>query len=194
MKKDNYLDYVDELRRYHQSLSFEISPNEWAKIVPEAINDVSIMLLDRCEELEKTKKQIEKDLMEVKNKDETTQALREVFIEITLAKKAVRLENEISWLKRYLANFAEERPEIGEEEIEQARNVPLESLIDGLKLKSGKLVMCCPFHDEKTPSFTVFKSNSYYCFGCGESGNSISYVMKTKKIGFIEAIKYLLKM
>lgn len=194
MNKDDYLDYIDELRRYHQSLSFEISPNEWAKIAPEAVKDVSIMLLDRCEELEKTKKQIEKDLMEVKNKDETTQAIREVFIEITLAKKAVRLENEISWLKRYLANFVEERPEIGEEEIEQAKNIPLEDLVDNLKLSSGKLITCCPFHNEKTPSFTVFKNNSYYCFGCGESGDSITYIMKTKKIGFIEAVKYLLKL
>lgn len=192
--RDDYLDYIDELRRYHKSLNFEILPSDWAKLAPEAQQDVSIMLLDRYEELEQLKNRIRADLIEVKDKGEMPQLIREVFIEMTLAKTAVRLENEISWLKRYLANFIEDKPEIGEAEIEMATKVPLEDLIPDLKLKSGKLVRCCPFHEEKTPSFTVFKTNTYYCFGCGENGNPINYVRKTQNLGFIEAIKYLLKL
>lgn len=191
---DDYLDYVDELRRYHQSLNFEILPSEWAKLAPEAQTDVSVMLLEKMYELDKLKQEIKQDLEEVKDKGEMPQLIREVFIEITLARKAVRLEGEIAWLKRYLANFVEEKPEIGEPEIEMARQIPLENLISDLKLKSGKLVRCCPFHEERTPSFTVFKDNHYYCFGCGERGDSIDYIRKTQNLSFIEAIKYLLKM
>ena len=50
----------------------------------------------------------------------------------------------------------------------------------------------CPFHHEKSPSFSVSQDKQIYkCFGCGEAGNILSFVMKTKNLSFIEAIKYL---
>lgn len=51
---------------------------------------------------------------------------------------------------------------------------------------------CCPFHNEKTPSFAVNQVEGYYkCFGCGESGDVISFVQKYESIDFIDAIKIL---
>lgn len=53
---------------------------------------------------------------------------------------------------------------------------------------------CCPFHDEKTPSFVVYEnSQTFHCFGCGEGGNAINFLMKTKNMSFVEAIKELAK-
>jgi DNA primase len=50
----------------------------------------------------------------------------------------------------------------------------------------------CPFHHEKTPSFSVSSEKQFYnCFGCGEAGSVITFVMKTKNLIFIDAIKYL---
>lgn len=50
----------------------------------------------------------------------------------------------------------------------------------------------CPFHKEKTPSFSVSSDKQIYkCFGCGESGNVFTFVMKHRNITFIEAVKYL---
>ncbi|MFL0251168.1 DNA primase [Clostridium neuense] len=50
----------------------------------------------------------------------------------------------------------------------------------------------CPFHNEKTPSFSVSQEKQIYkCFGCGESGNVITFVMKTKNLPFVEAVKFL---
>lgn len=50
----------------------------------------------------------------------------------------------------------------------------------------------CPFHSEKTPSFSVSSEKQFYkCFGCGEGGNVITFVMKTRNLPFQEAIKYL---
>ena len=50
----------------------------------------------------------------------------------------------------------------------------------------------CPFHNEKSPSFSVSQEKQIYkCFGCGEAGNVISFVMKTKNMQFLEAVRYL---
>ncbi len=51
---------------------------------------------------------------------------------------------------------------------------------------------CCPFHNEKTPSFSVNEEKGFYhCFGCGEHGDIISFVMKSENIDFVSAIKEL---
>jgi DNA primase len=49
---------------------------------------------------------------------------------------------------------------------------------------------CCPFHGEKTPSFYVYDDH-YHCFGCGEHGDAISFVMKSTGAGFVEAVETL---
>ena len=54
---------------------------------------------------------------------------------------------------------------------------------------------CCPFHNEKTPSFIINDSKGYYhCFGCGESGDAIKFVQKTDGLTFVEAVKKLADM
>ena len=57
--------------------------------------------------------------------------------------------------------------------------------------KAGKdFKACCPFHEEKTPSFTVVPNKQiYHCFGCGESGGVIDFVMKYDHLAFVEAIE-----
>jgi DNA primase len=51
---------------------------------------------------------------------------------------------------------------------------------------------CCPFHAEKTPSFTVSPSKQFYhCFGCGAHGTAISFLMNYERLGFIEAVEQL---
>src|SRR6187402_1252143 len=49
---------------------------------------------------------------------------------------------------------------------------------------------CCPFHNEKSPSFYVY-ADHYHCFGCGVHGDAISFVMQTQNAGFMEAIEQL---
>ena len=57
---------------------------------------------------------------------------------------------------------------------------------------AGSLKGLCPFHDEKTPSFTVRPShNSFHCFGCAEGGGVIDFVMRIEHIGFVEAVERL---
>lgn len=61
-----------------------------------------------------------------------------------------------------------------------------------LKKVGANLVACCPFHNEKSPSLNVSKQKQIYkCFGCGVSGDSIDFVMRFKKMEYIDAIKEL---
>jgi len=59
--------------------------------------------------------------------------------------------------------------------------------------KTGKnYSACCPFHDEKTPSFTVSPDKQfYYCFGCGANGNAVGFLMEYDRLGFPEAVEKL---
>lgn len=61
-----------------------------------------------------------------------------------------------------------------------------------LKKRGANYLGLCPFHNEKTPSFTVSPSKEIYkCFGCGRSGNAISFLMEHEKYSYIEALKWL---
>ena len=61
-----------------------------------------------------------------------------------------------------------------------------------LKKRGANYLGLCPFHNEKTPSFTVSPSKEIYkCFGCGRSGNSISFLMEHEKYSYVDSLKWL---
>lgn len=63
-----------------------------------------------------------------------------------------------------------------------------------LKRKGQNLWACCPFHNERTPSFSVSPNKNFFkCFGCGKAGDAISFVMEVEGAGYLEALKYLAK-
>ena len=85
---------------------------------------------------------------------------------------------------------------ISKETIEQVlmRN-DIESLIGSyvsLKRAGSNLKGLCPFHSEKTPSFTVYpQDNSFYCFGCGAGGDAISFIRKRENLDYPDAVEFL---
>src|SRR3954468_22113423 len=61
-----------------------------------------------------------------------------------------------------------------------------------LKKRGANYLGLCPFYNEKSPSFTVSPSKEIYkCFGCGRSGNSISFLMEHEKYSYVEALRWL---
>ena len=61
-----------------------------------------------------------------------------------------------------------------------------------LKKRGASYVACCPFHNEKTPSFYVTPSKGIYkCFGCGKAGSSVRFVMEHEHCSYVEALRYL---
>ena len=85
---------------------------------------------------------------------------------------------------------------ISKETIEQVllRN-DIESLIGSyvsLKRAGSNLKGLCPFHNEKTPSFTVYpQDNSFYCFGCGAGGDAITFIKKRENLDYPDAVEFL---
>ncbi len=73
--------------------------------------------------------------------------------------------------------------------------VDIVELVDAyvpLKKAGANYAACCPFHNEKSPSFTVSPTKQFYhCFGCGAHGTAISFVMEYQGMGFVDAIKEL---
>ena len=64
-----------------------------------------------------------------------------------------------------------------------------------LRRSGSGVTACCPFHNEKTPSFHVNVSKGFYhCFGCGESGDAIKFVQKYEGLSFMDAVKKLAAM
>ena len=63
-----------------------------------------------------------------------------------------------------------------------------------LKRKGVNYQACCPFHNEKTPSFVVSPSKGVYkCFGCGKGGNAVTFLMEHENITYPEALKMVAK-
>jgi DNA primase len=63
-----------------------------------------------------------------------------------------------------------------------------------LKKRGVNYIGLCPFHNEKTPSFTVSPSKGIYkCFGCGKGGNSVTFVMENEHLTYVESLKFLAK-
>ena len=63
-----------------------------------------------------------------------------------------------------------------------------------LKKRGSNYTACCPFHNEKTPSFSVSATKGIYkCFGCGKSGTAVGFVMEHEHMTYTEALKYLAK-
>ena len=61
-----------------------------------------------------------------------------------------------------------------------------------LKKRGANYTACCPFHNEKTPSFSVSPSKGIYkCFGCGKSGTAVGFVMEHESLSYVEALRYL---
>ena len=79
-------------------------------------------------------------------------------------------------------------------DLEAIKQVPIEAIMDRSPVyrKGDRDVYLCPLHNEKTPSFVVFKKeNRYKCFGCSEGGSNIDLYMLINNCNFVEACRFL---
>ena len=78
--------------------------------------------------------------------------------------------------------------------LDTAQIVEVVSDFVSLKRRGANYVACCPFHNEKTPSFSVSPTKGiYHCFGCGKTGSAVRFVMEHESMSYVEALKYLAK-
>ena len=76
--------------------------------------------------------------------------------------------------------------------LDTAQIVDVVSDFVSLKRQGSTYAACCPFHNEKTPSFIVSPSRgTYHCFGCGKHGTAVGFVMEHESMGYADALRYL---
>lgn len=144
-------------------------------------------------EIAEYEEMIKEKYQKIEKEDEGTRAVCEVGIEVFFGEE---LEKKYKSL-RYFKSMLKEPKEgsITGEDIQRAKEVPLDQVSDLQFRNAGanRKKAPCPFHTEKTSSFTYYTDqNSYHCYGCNENGDVISYVMKTRNLPFIEAVRSLI--
>ena len=114
------------------------------------------------------------------------------FIPKHIAEARARILRRINQYKYYLQGGVN-KSDVGEAEIRRAKETPIESLYGSMGRRTGRnIVGKCPFHEEKTGSFTIYTdSNRWRCFGCNTFGDAVDFVQLRDSIGFIEAVKKL---
>lgn len=81
----------------------------------------------------------------------------------------------------------------GELDKDKAKKIPIISLYAFKKIRTYKnrATACCPFHQDSTPSFLINADNTFKCFSCGKSGDSIQFLMELNGLGFKDAVNQL---
>lgn len=190
---------LDEERIWKQSLS---RPSDTELVAmfqkPKAI------IMAKLKEWKEQKDNLEVSIREIladtekRSPDEfTTWFIREI-IKQTLVKDVLAAEGHICRLQRQLNIIKGHKPRdrITKEHIQQALRVPIKNIIPGPFRKSGKNLIClCPLHNERTPSFQIYtETNTGWCFGCGQGGNSIKLMRFLHNYSFVEAVKNLINL
>lgn len=117
--------------------------------------------------------------------------LRELDPIIPQLKKLIfAAKHNIAYLESLLPNYDPSTHSSHQLELARARSVDLFTL---LNVKRGRVLLRCPLHNDRTPSFKIFTDNKFRCFGCGEHGDAVDFIQATQKITFLEAVRYLLK-
>lgn len=188
--EDDYADYVDELRHYWQEnpVKTNYSAKQWLEMDPEVEKIFDQILLEKEMDRQRLMLRIKTKLMAQAKMP--TQIWKDILVEtvrISDGEKLEKINREILWFR--LGKVKLEKGEINDNQIQQARDFPVEDLMETKKIRK---MWCCPFHEEKTPSFHIYKENSWHCFGCQAHGNNaIDFVMQKEKMGFVAAVKFL---
>ncbi len=96
----------------------------------------------------------------------------------------------------YILEHQGKPDKINDKAIERVKSVLIQKLfeMDKVKYSNTRIVCLCPFHNEDTSSFVIYlNNNTYHCFGCQKSGDSIRFIMDKYSMKFIDAVHYLLR-
>jgi hypothetical protein len=109
----------------------------------------------------------------------------------SFVKEIRRLQGLIIGEKAALNNLPSQEDRVSDVEIERARQYPFHELHVFGRQHGRTRVGLCPFHSEKTGSFTLYDDNHVHCFGCGWNGDPIAFVMQKDGRTFAEAVRRL---
>lgn len=194
----NTLEYSRTLEvQWKQSL-----PRLHGKKLFEFFPDAKTILETKIKELEQLRKKLTLEIQSLLKKqneyqDEFSRWAYREGIKIHHVSKLLNVESHLKRMKILVSISNNKTPGgyISEEQKAQALSVPIEGILnDRTFRKSGKnIVTNCPLHEDHSPSFYVYtKTNTCWCFGCNQGGDSIKLVRLLFGYSFKEAVQYLL--
>lgn len=192
MPDDENWDVVAEAMRYRREHPPKTNYRalEWLEMYPELREDFNDILLNKEIERDLLAKKIKSKLFLASKLDKNLRLIMSEYVRHTDGKRLEALNKDIRWFRLGLYKPSVTKNGLTDDEIQQARDFPVEELINTNKVNK---MWCCPFHEEKTPSFHIYKDNGWHCFGCQAHGNNaVDYVMKKNKMEFVEAVRFLI--
>ncbi len=181
-------EWRDTQERYTTQELLEIFP-EVEDVISDKIKELNAEIIIRQETLNKLRKVVNENIQDKDN----MWFFRE-YQKVFYKQDINELEKEVGRWIRLKNKDRKMEGQIDEDDIERARQEPIENYLPrGLQKFGNKHRCSCPLHNEKEPSFYVYKkNNSFYCFGCKEGGDVITLVQKLNGFDFISAVKYIL--
>lgn len=196
------MEEADRLEKEWLHSQKRLSTFDLAETFPEAKRAVEKNTKENIASLKKRQevlREVIREQTEQMNRDPQNAKLYKSWIEDS-EKQIVQTDKKIKRLAFYKAAWQKPKAEllsgkITDGDIERAKEVAIEGFYDNQLVKSGRrLAGLCEFHEDRTPSFTIYTDqNRWYCFSCAEGGDVISYVQKKYHLEFIDAIKRILK-
>ncbi len=193
---------LSEQERKWKKTLLPLSPIQLLEVFREVIPALPTILAE-CEESKRSlERQAMQELKRARSKNDPQEHYRTVLsLSVGVGVDIVRAEKQIRSLKNLINLSGAKNREYRKSYIrgERSKQIALETRIEtlvGVNVRSsGKNKTClCPLHREKTPSFTIFPNNRWWCFGCSEGGDSISLVMRMHKLAFPDALSFLTNM
>ena len=174
----------------------KLTIKELFEIFPESAEVVETNLREEQQVFAEQVLLLKERITEDRNRDEFTRwflcELRKHFIGPALEQAWHRMER---YRRELSVAHGDRRQETGikPEDIADAKAVTIESLIQVKRSNQIRVYAHCPFHDDKTPSFVIYKEeNTFHCFGCGAHGDVMDFVMRRDGLSFRKAIRMLI--
>lgn len=183
----------DELKK-----ALPTSSSELMKIFPEAEEIIlqKLSFYTTRKKLLETRKLLQHNALKKKCKNDFELWLIDYLIELDVGAELKKVHRHISRLKSHLNVIHPSVSDLhilSDDQIIAAKSVAIESLLDQPLRKSGdRLYSSCPLHNETTPSFVVYaNTNTAWCFGCQQGGDTIKLAQLLHGYSFTEAVHYL---
>lgn len=178
-------------RNWRESLP-RLSDSAWLELFPEA----RAILPTKVREWDADRKRLVDIAKRALRRSTPKNAIEtRLALQVYALPKINEAEKHIARLRRQIAYRSGHSVQgrITEADIQRAREVPIASLISSKVRRTGKTSTAnCPLHEDRSPSFVIYpETNSCWCFGCQQGGDSIAFTKLLHNLSFIEAVKYL---
>jgi hypothetical protein len=192
---------ADRLEKIWQDSQKNLSLHQLLEIFPEAKNHVSTNLKRSVKVLNQEIAELEQSNINNHNQRFSAPVDQKWIYQHIIGGVNEKIKSLTTQLKKELfvisslkGNKEIKAGKITEADVAQAKIVPIDSIYSGQLRKVGRtLIGQCPFHTDKSPSFTIYtNTNRFWCFGCSAGGDSVDFIIKRNGCNFLEAIKFLL--